>query len=75
LDYWIKSFGGAENSLPKYLGLLVLVLTIIYLGYSIIESHRHLNEMQKNEGDLRKKVDEISMNLKNSMCSKYVNSN
>ena len=75
MDYWIKSFGGAENSLPKYLGLLVLVLTIIYLGYSIIESHKNLKVMAKNEGDLQKKVDEISMNLKNSMGSKYVNSN
>jgi hypothetical protein len=43
--------------------------------YSIVESHKHLGEMEKNEGDLRKKVEEISMNLKNSMGSKYVNSN
>jgi hypothetical protein len=75
LNYWIKNFGGAETGLSKYLGLLVLVLTIIYLVYSIVESHKHLGEMEKNEGDLRKKVEEISMNLKNSMGSKYVNSN
>jgi hypothetical protein len=66
-----KAFSGEGRSF-NIIGWSIAILTIVSLAYTIYHTHKQVTEADKKELELQKEVDEMKINLKNLMGSRYV---